>query len=51
VFLGCGIILDNILYIDLGTGSILFQILVGGLVGVGVAAKVYFYKIKLFLKR
>lgn len=33
-------------YIDPGTGSMVAQMLIGALVGVGVAIKVYWYKLK-----
>ena len=44
------IILTNInnafAYIDPGTGSIIVQMIIGGLVGVGIAIKVFWYRIK-----
>ena len=33
-------------YIDPGTGSMVVQVLIGAIVGVGVAIKVYWYKLK-----
>jgi len=33
-------------YIDPGTGSIVFQALIGALVGLGITLKIYWYKIK-----
>lgn len=33
-------------YIDPGTGSMVVQVLIGTIVGVGVAIKVYWYKLK-----
>ena len=33
-------------YIDPGTGSIIVQMIIGGLVGVGIAIKVFWYRIK-----
>ena len=33
-------------YIDPGTGSMVVQVLIGAFVGVGVAIKVYWYKLK-----
>ena len=37
---------DAFAYIDPGTGSLFIQVLIGGLVGVGITLKVYWYKIK-----
>ena len=34
------------LYIDPGSGSMIFQMILGALVGVGIAVKVYWEKIK-----
>ena len=36
-------------YLDPGTGSYVFQLLIAGLVGLGFLVKVYWNKIKLFL--
>ena len=33
-------------YIDPGTGSMVVQVLIGALVGFGIAIKVYWYKLK-----
>ena len=33
-------------YIDPGTGSVIVQMIIGGLVGVGIAVKVFWYRIK-----
>jgi len=33
-------------YIDPGTGSIIIQAIIGGLVGVGIAVKVFWFRIK-----
>jgi len=33
-------------YIDPGTGSIIVQMIIGGLVGVGIAIKVFWFRIK-----
>ena len=33
-------------YIDPGTGSMVIQVLIGNLVGLGIAIKVYWYKLK-----
>ena len=33
-------------YIDPGTGSMVIQVLIGTLVGLGIAIKVYWYKLK-----
>lgn len=38
-------------YLDPGTGSYVFQLLIAGLVGLGFLVKVYWNKIKLFLTR
>ena len=39
--------MNNILlYIDPGSGSIIIQAIIGALVGVGITAKIYWYKIK-----
>jgi len=38
-------------YIDPGTGSIVFQALIGALVGLGITIKIYWYKIKERLMR
>ena len=38
-------------YLDPGTGSYVFQLLIAGLVGLGFLIKVYWNKIKLFLTR
>lgn len=45
LFLGF-IISDAYAYIDPGSGSIIIQALIGALVGVGIALKVYWYKFK-----
>ena len=37
---------DAYAYIDAGTGSMIFQMLIGVLVGVGIAIKVFWEKIK-----
>jgi len=40
--------MDNIfLYIDPGSGSIIFQAIIGALVGVGLGVKIYWEKLKL----
>jgi hypothetical protein len=33
-------------YVDPGTGSIVTQMLIGALVGMGIALKLYWYKLK-----
>ena len=33
-------------YIDPGTGSLVIQIIIGALVGVGITLKIYWYKFK-----
>jgi len=49
--------MENIfLYIDPGSGSIIFQAILGALIGVGIGVKVYWEKLKLkfetsFLRR
>ena len=40
---------DAFAYIDPGTGSMIFQSLIGALVGVGIVLKVYWTKIKFAL--
>ncbi len=35
-----------ILYLDPGSGSIIFQAVIGALIGVGLTLKIYWYKIK-----
>ena len=37
---------DSYAYIDPGTGSLVIQMIIGGLVGVGITCKIYWYKIK-----
>ncbi len=37
-------------YLDSGSGSMLIQLLLGGLVGVGAFIKFYWYKISAFFK-
>ena len=42
---------DAYAYLDPGSGSIIIQLLVGTLVGVGIALKIYWQKLKMkFLK-
>jgi len=38
-------------YIDPGTGSLVIQIIIGALVGVGITLKIYWYKLKEKLTR
>ena len=40
---------DAFAYIDPGSGSIIIQMIIGALVGVGIAVKVFWFKIKLSL--
>ena len=40
-----------LLYLDPGTGSFIIQILLAGLLGIGVAVKVYWNKIRDFFDR
>lgn len=35
-----------VLYLDPGSGSILIQMLIGALAGVGISLKIYWWKIK-----
>ena len=37
---------DDFAYIDPGTGSVIIQMIIGGLVGTGIAVKVFWYRIK-----
>jgi len=37
---------DAYAYIDPGSGSMIFQMLIGILVGVGITVKIYWYKLK-----
>ena len=37
---------DIIAYIDPGSGSIVIQVIIGALVGLGVAMKIYWFKLK-----
>ena len=46
IFLASLMINDAYAYIDAGTGSMIFQMLIGALVGVGIAVKVFWEKIK-----
>lgn len=38
-------------YIDPGSGSIVIQMIIGAIVGVGIAFKVFWYKIKMLFQR
>ena len=40
------LISDAYAYIDPGSGSMIIQMLIGALVGVGITMKIYWYKIK-----
>jgi len=40
------IIKDVYAYIDPGSGSIIFQAIIGALIGVGIAVKIYWEKLK-----
>ena len=44
---------DAFAYIDPGSGSLVIQLIIGALVGVGITIKLYWYKLKekLFTKR
>lgn len=35
-------------YLDAGTGSMILQVLLGGLAGLAIAGKLYWYKLKMF---
>ena len=35
-------------YLDPGTGSMMLQIILGGIAAIGVAIKLYWYKLRLF---
>ena len=37
---------DSYAYIDPGSGSLVFQMIIGALIGVGITCKVYWYNIK-----
>ena len=37
---------DIIGYLDPGTGSIIIQVIIGALIGLGVTMKIYWYKLK-----
>lgn len=37
---------DAFAYIDPGTGSVIIQLIIGGLVGTGIAIKIFWFKIK-----
>ena len=37
---------DAYAYIDAGSGSVVIQVIIGALVGVGVTLKMYWYKLK-----
>jgi len=37
---------DAYAYLDPGTGSLVIQVIVGALVGVGITIKIYWYKLK-----
>jgi len=40
---------DAYAYIDPGTGSLVIQVILGALVGVGITVKIYWYKLKGFI--
>ena len=42
---------NNLLYLDPSSGSILLQMLLAALLGLGIAAKMYWRKIVAFFKR
>jgi hypothetical protein len=43
-------VLPNLAYLDPGTGSMLLQLLVGGIAAIGVAAKFYWRRVLRFLR-
>lgn len=43
--------MDVIGYLDAGSGSMILQMLVGGIAAVGVTMKLYWQRIKAFFKR
>lgn len=43
--------MDVIAYLDAGSGSMLLQMLLGGVAAVGVAAKLYWRRITSFFRR
>jgi hypothetical protein len=42
--------MEVVAYLDAGSGSMILQMLVGGLAAVGVTAKMYWSRIKSFLR-
>ncbi len=40
---------DAYAYIDPGSGSLVIQIIIGALVGVGITVKIYWYRLKGFI--
>jgi hypothetical protein len=46
LFLGGNFIAKTFGYIDPGSGSLVIQVLIGALVGVGITLKIYWYKLK-----
>jgi|TARA_B110000014_G_C19714871_1_gene373812 hypothetical protein len=47
VFLSSNFVISNAYaYIDPGSGSLILQMLIGVLVGIGIAVKVYWFKLK-----
>ena len=37
---------DAYAYLDPGTGSLVIQVIIGALVGIGITLKIYWYKLK-----
>jgi len=37
---------DAFAYLDPGTGTIIIQVLIGAIVGIGITLKIYWYKLK-----
>ena len=50
MFLGI-LLTSNVHYLDPGSGSYIFQLLIAALVGVGFVIKLYWGKIRVFLTR
>jgi len=40
---------DAYAYIDPGSGSLVIQIIIGALVGIGITVKIYWYRLKGFI--
>jgi len=51
LFISAYFISDAQAYLDGGTGSMILQLLLGGLVGLGAVIKLYWYKFKAFFSK